>query len=264
MADVARAQIAAGRATVGDALRLDAEVARLSLDVLESEGELRALDAETNLLLGRAPNAPLGAPGEAAPWLLEEPRAAAIGERDEVRGERARLAAAEAERARAADAWIPDLTASIGYSSMWPLSHALMLGVAVELPVYNTAKSAELDAAAVMRDSAQAMLDEARLRVVGELAAARARDDAAGRALALIEQKVVPLAAARAQTARAALSGGAALDAALDATHQEREAELELVRAGAARCRTRADVWRAAGVSFLPAASLTPAPSVTP
>lgn len=264
MADVARAQIAAGRATVGDAQRLDAETARLSLDVIEGEGELAALDAETNLLLGRAPNAPLGAPGDEVPWLLEEPKTTAVDQRSEVRGEAARLAAAEAERARATDAWIPDLTASISWSSMWPLSHALMLGVALELPVFNAAKDAELDAAAVMRDGAQAMLDQARLRVVAELAVARARDDAAARARALLEHKVAPLAAARAQTARAALSGGAALDAALDATHEEREVELELVRATALRCRTRAEMWRAAGVSFLPSTLATPSPSVTP
>ncbi|MBI1945085.1 MAG: TolC family protein [Deltaproteobacteria bacterium] len=264
MADVARAQIAVGRATVGDAQRLDAEVARLSVEVLEGEGELAAVDVETNLLLGRAPAAPLGAPGEQVPWLADEPATLHVEARDEVRGGSARLAAAEAERARAADAWIPDLTASAGWSTMWPLSHALMLGVALELPVWNGAKSAELDAASVMRDQADAMLDEARVRVAAELAVARTRDDAAAKVLALLQDKVVPLAAARAQTARAALSGGAALDAALDATHEERETDLQLVGATAAHCRTRAELWRASGASFLPSSQSSLAPTVTP
>ncbi|MCC7074403.1 MAG: TolC family protein [Deltaproteobacteria bacterium] len=260
MADVARAQIASGRATVGDAQRLDAETARLSLDVLESEGELAALDVETNLLLGRAAGAPLPAPGEQVPWLLAEPSAPALDERDEVRREAAQVEAAQAERARANAAWVPDLSASLGYSSMWPLSHAFTVGVGVELPVFFGGRSAERDAAGTMEQAAAARLDEARRRVTAELAAARARDAAAARMLAVLEERVAPLASARAQTARAALSGGAALDAALDATNEERAVELERTRATAARCRARAELWRAAGVSFL----ATPAPSVTP
>lgn len=247
MADVARAQIASGRATVGDAQRLDAETARLSLDVLEGEGELAALDVETNLLLGRAAGAPLPAPDEQVPWLLAEPSAPALDERDEVRREAAQVEAAQAERARANAAWVPDLSASLGYSSMWPLSHAFTVGLGVELPVFFGGRSAERDAAGTMEQAA-------------ELAAARARDAAAARMLAVLEERVAPLSSARAQTARAALSGGAPLDAALDATREEREVELELTRARAARCRTRAELWRAAGVSFL----ATPAPSVTP
>lgn len=260
MADVTRAQIANGRATVADAQRLDAEVARLSLDVLEGEGELLALDAETNLLLGRAPDAPLAPPGADAPWLAQEPSAPPLDQRDEVRRALAQVEAAEAERARAGAAWVPDLSASVGYSSMWPLSHALTVGLGVDLPLWGGGRSAEHDAAGVLHESAQARLDDARARLEGAQAAARARDDAAFKMLTLLEQRVTPLVAARAQTLRAALSGGASLDAALDATLEERAAELEVVRAGGVRCRARAELWRACGVSFLAA----PPQPVTP
>jgi outer membrane protein TolC len=256
MAANARGEIESGRATVGDAQRVDAEVVRLENDVVEIEAEKRAIDAETNALLGRAPDAPLGPPPDAAPLLAPPPLTVDIEARDEVRASTALVTAAEADRVRAADAWIPDLTATVSWSSMWPLTHQLMLGVAVDLPVFNRGRDAEQASAGLMREGASALVEQEKLRAQAALSAAHVRDSATDQVRARLADKLVPLAAARAETARASLSGGASLNAALDATHEEREAEVELVRATAAHCKTRAELWRAAGTSFVTQASV--------
>lgn len=260
MADVTRAQIAAGRASVGDAQRLDAEVAMVGLELAEKEAARRAVDARTNALLGRAALAPLPDPPVEVPWLLDEPPALPAEERAELRARQAELDAAQAERARAADAWLPDLNASASWSSMWPLSHQFLLGVGAELPLFNRGRDAELESAGLMIDGARAELEDARARALAALAEARARDEGAARALAVLQERVVPLAAARADTARAALGGGASIERALDATGAEIDARSRLVRAQGERCRMRAELWRAAGVSFVPASTSQEAP----
>ena len=252
MADVTRAQIAAGRASVGDAQRLDAEVAMVGLELAETDAARRAVDARTNALLGRAALAPLPAPPAEVPWLLADPPSLPTDERAELRARQATLDAAQAERARASDAWLPDLNATASWSTMWPISHQFLLGVGAELPLFNEGRQAEQESAGLRIEGARASLEDARARAEAAQAEARARDEGAARALAVLQERVVPLAAARADTARAALGAGASIDPALDATGAELNARTRLVRAQAERCRMRAELWRAAGVSFVP------------
>lgn len=255
IAELTRAQLAGARASVGDAQQVDAEIAMVEAELAELAGMARAVDARTNALLGRAAEAPLPAPPAEVPWLSTDPPSLDVEARTEVRAQAALVQAGQAERARAADAWIPDLTAQASWSSMWPLSHQFLLGVGVEIPLFNRGRSAELDSADLMRDGAQASLDEVRARAQAELGAAQARDRAAAAALAILRERVVPLAVARAETTRASVGGGASFDAALEATRDEIEARLQEARVAAERCQSRAELWRAAGVSFLPDSS---------
>ncbi|MCC7112331.1 MAG: TolC family protein, partial [Deltaproteobacteria bacterium] len=142
------------------------------------------------------------------------------------------------------------LNATASWSTMWPISHQFLLGVGAELPLFNRGREAEQESAGLMIDGARASLEDARARAEAAQAEARARDEGAARALSVLQERVVPLAAARADTARAALGGGATIDMTLDATRAELDARARLVRAQGERCRARAELWRAAGVSF--------------
>jgi outer membrane protein, heavy metal efflux system len=249
-------ELVAGRGSVTDAQRIDEERLRLDAERIMAQAQRDAVDAQTNAFLSRSLDAILPAPPSDAPLLPRppiDPAEAETRERAELAVARNREDAARLLHDAASEAWIPDVKARIGYSSMWPdVEHQFMVGVALDLPVQDARRRSARD-----RADAEAAMQNAEYRdairtINANRVVAERLLDAAEKALALHDDKLLPLARLRSASSRDALGSGAGrvMDA-VEALRNERHALLDAERARAEVCHRRAALWRATGRSFV-------------
>lgn len=231
--DAALARYGTGLGGAADALAFSAESAAILAEHHLMEFEREAMGAQLNLLLHRAPDAPLPPPPDALPALADPP--AAAPRRPEAAEADAMVAMAEVEVAMARRERLPMLGVMAEWDTMAPMPEERgMVGIAVELPLAQRRRAAAVDVAEAERARAVAerarMLDElalaeevARLRLDGQLAR-----------LSVIERELLPAAQARVDASRAAFAAGTGeVQGLLDAERGLRDARLLQVRAAA-------------------------------
>ena len=248
----ASAAYASGHASVQDTLQAEGELARLEYQSSVYETQRQVAVAQINALLHRDPELPLPQPPAA---LRERDSVAAsapdklLAQRPDIAAAHARVRVAEARRQVAESEYHPDLTVELNYNSMWDMpEHRFMAGVSLNVPLQRERRQAAIDEAAAMRASAESetqnMTDTAR----GELAVAARRIDEAERAVALFEQRIVPIARERIEAARAGfISAQNSFTALIEAERALRSAELELLMAQSDVSKRKAALDRALG-----------------
>lgn len=251
----AEAQYTSGTAPQADVLGAELMLAELSQERLELESRARQLALKINALLHR----PLDAPVPPAPAALEPPAPQAPAPELAARAQAAHpvLAALEAREAGAAArielgkwAWAPDLQVMASYSTMWAMpQHRLMVGVGVDLPVWQAQRRAEGDEARAM---AEALRDMRAHESVEVAAMVREAFEMVAEATALregLQTRVIPAARATLESARASyVTGKAPFQMLIEAERALRDAELKLHTTSAELARRRAALDRAAGV----------------
>ncbi|MGA9521702.1 MAG: TolC family protein [Myxococcaceae bacterium] len=251
----ASAQYAVGRATQGDPLQAEVELARMERERLMLESEQQQLQAKMNALLHLLPGSVIPPPppkletsAKELPGMAEL-QAEAIRLRPELATARARLTGAEAGVAMAKREYLPDFGVMAEYDSMWPdPMHRFMAGVMVEVPIQLGRRKAAVEEARAQQTRMQHE-EESRLnRIRAEVAQMRARVEEAQRILALYDSRLIPAARNRLTAARAAFeTGGGNFMALVDAENELREMELQQHVADADVRRRLAELDRAVG-----------------
>ena len=269
--ELSRGHYQAGHGSQQDLLRLTVELSQLHTDVSNLEQERRSSRALLNVLMGRAPEAPLGPPPDdaltmpapgATPAVSPAPAppapgSAAGGDADNRRPEVAaavravRRDEAALDVAHRAARW-PSLMVAADYWYM-PLAetqHAYGAMVSINLPWLNPRHGDEIAEAehtlAAERRALEAQRNVARF----ERADAAARVTAAERAVRIIDENLLPLARRSFESAEAAYEAGqgSAL-ALLDALRSYLQVRLERSRALGRYDASRTDYDRAAGIA---------------
>lgn len=246
---------ASGRGGTRDALRAEAELARLQQQTVGLEADRDMLVAELNALLHRAPDAPLAPPPSAAELHAKDlPTAsdsAATGpaRRPDLEAADARVRAERARVALADDDFVPDLTLEASYNSMWDMpEHRFMAGVVMSIPLERERRKAALDEASATRAMSES--DAARMHdeAASQIAVARRQVERAHQVIALLEERLLPIAQRRIEATRAGLSTEQnGVGDVLEAEHALRDVELELQAARADHEKRRAELDAALG-----------------
>lgn len=251
----AEAQYSAGTAPQADVLRAELMLAELSQERLELESRARQLALRINALLHR----PLDAPVPPAPAALEPPAPLPAAEELAARAQTTHpaLAALEAREAGAAArielgkwSWAPDLQVMASYSTMWAMpQHRLMLGLGIDLPVWQAQRRAEVDEAKAMAEALREMRAHEKVEVAAMVREALEMVAEASALREGLEARVLPAARATLESARGSyVTGRASFQMLIEAERALRDAELKLHTTTAELARRRAALDRAAGV----------------
>ena len=194
------AQLEVGRASAQDPLAAEAELAHMEHDGVRLASQRDVLVARMNELLHRDPNAPIAPP----PATLEVHAGGAGHARPEIEADELRARAAEHRARRARRDRVPDLVLSTSYNSMWDWpEHRWMVGVGLTIPIQLGHRAGAVDEAEAERaryeHAAAAMTDKVRT----EIAVARRRMEEAEHVLHLFDERLVPIAPAQIDAARA-------------------------------------------------------------
>jgi cobalt-zinc-cadmium efflux system outer membrane protein len=243
-----------GHATVQDSLEADAELARLEYQKTVYETQRAVAIAQLNALLHRDPDAHLPPPAAQAPHDSVDGTGTpladyAIEKRPDQAAAQARTRLARA-RVRVADTdYYPDLTLSASYNSMWDMpEHRFMAGVSLNVPLQRGRRQGAHDEAAAMRSASESTQQSAADVARGEVAVAARQLEGAQRAVILYEQRLVPIARARIEAARAGfVTAKSNFTAVIEAERGLRSAELELELARADQSKRRAMLDRTLG-----------------
>lgn len=248
---VAEARAGAGTGRQADALQVEVMRAELAAERLELEARRRALTAQVNGLLHRAPQAPLPPTPE---MLALEPSppvpAAALEARPELAAMEARVEAADARVQLAHRAWLPDFELMASYGTMWMEDeHRFMVGLSVELPLQQAPRRAQVAEAEAMARRMRYEQARARHEVASELEMERQMLAATTQRAALLRERLLPAARSRLESLRAAwIAGRAEFEALIEAERSLRDAELKRHEAEAEVLERRASLERLAGV----------------
>ena len=252
----AEAQYTAGRASQQDPLQAENEIAHLQHEGVVLESERDVVVAQLNGLLHRAPHLPLPPPPAELPT-AESPEASvaslekrALERRPEVEVERARIRAAEARIASAEREYFPDFGLMASYNSMWAMpEHQWMLGASVEIPIQRSRRAAAVDEAEAHLAAARSALARRADEVRVEVASARRRVLEARHVVRLHRDRLLPVARAQVEAARAGfIAGTNDFSTLVQAEKNLRSVELRHRMAQAELFRRLADLSRAIGV----------------
>ena len=255
MRDGATAQFATGRGSAQDALQAESELGHMEHDTAVLRSQREVTRAQMNELLHRAPELPLPPPPSELPLpdlRAPAPRqleAEALQGRTDITAarQRARAEQARAERAKRED--YPDFTVSTSYNSMWDMpEHRWMVGLAFNLPVPTGRRAGAADEAEARRaefeSDAARMTDAARTQVFVSLT----QLEESRQVIAVFEQRLLPLAKARIDAARAGfIASQNPFVAVVDAEKNLRGVELDYQLARAGYDRRWAELERALG-----------------
>ena len=254
--DAATAQFEAGRASAQDPLQAEAELAHLEHETAILTVQRAVTVAQMNELLHRAPELPLPPP---PPELTlpaipesrdtEQLESDAVAQRSEIRAARQRAQGAQARADRAERESYPDLTVSTSYNSMWDMpEHRWMVGLGFNLPVQSSRRAGAADEARAMRSQfesdAARLSDAARTQVF--VALQQLQESA--HVIGLFEKRLLPLARAQIDAARAGFTSSQSPFTALVAAERNlRSVELDYQMARAECDRHHAELERAVG-----------------
>ena len=211
----ARAEFEAGRATLQDPLQAEVEASHLQHRQIALEGERDALVARLNALMHRDQDRPLPPPPaeRPIPAPIDASADALIAEamqhRVELEGVEARVRAGQAalDVARLDD--YPDVGLSASYNSMWGrLSHQLMVGVSLNVPIWRAARRAEVDRARARTSRASAERDHLRTEIAADVVALHRRAAETRHVVVHYRDQIVPASRDRVDAAQAAFASG--------------------------------------------------------
>ncbi len=253
--EIAVARYEAGSGAQQDPLEAELEEAELLHRDITLRADRRVAEEQLNALLHRSPELPLPAPPAAleprAP--ADAPRdallARALAERPELRAAEARVRAREAAVALARREFLPDLRVMGAYDSFWAESELQpTLGLELNLPLRRARRAAAFDEAEASLEAARstrAGLDD-QVRFSVERALARLTE--AHHALAIFQDRMLPAARDRVDSARTSFETGQSdFSTVIDAERGLRDAELGHEEAQVAVSRRHAELSRALG-----------------
>jgi cobalt-zinc-cadmium efflux system outer membrane protein len=256
MQAAATAQYEVGRGSAQDPLQAEFELTHMEHDTLILASERDVTVAQMNELLHRAPELSLPPPPNALasatlPDTLEAGalETEAVARRPDILAAREHAQAAQARADRASREYLPDITLSTGFNSMWDTpEHRWTIGLAFNLPVQTGRRGGAVDEAKAMRAQyeadAERMSDAARTAVVVSL---KQREEA-GHVLHIFEDRLLPIARKQVDAARAAfISSQVPFVTVIDAEKNLRGVELDQQNAQADYDRRRAELDRALG-----------------
>lgn len=252
------ARLASGQALLQDPVQAAAELAHRRHDRVRAETGRRVVKQQMNLLLHRAPDAPLAPPPAEfvpapLPADLDSDREAlvqdALEARPELRVARARLGSAESAVALAEREYLPDFTVRAGYDAFWqerPLQPSV--GLELNLPIRRERRLAAVDEAEARRARAVHQTRAAEAEIRSSVHQALERVTEARHVLHLQERELVPAARTFVEVARAGFeTGGGTFQTLVEAERGFRTAELEREAALVELSRRAAELARALG-----------------
>jgi cobalt-zinc-cadmium efflux system outer membrane protein len=256
MQAAATAQFESGRGSAQDPLQAEFELTHMEHDTVILAAQRDVTVAQMNELLHREPEAPLppppavlpasSAPKERDPHRLE---AEAVDKRPDILAARDRARAEVARGDRASREYLPDVTLSTSFNSMWDTpEHRWMIGLGFNLPVQTGRRGGAVDEArathAQFEADAARMSDAARTRVVVALKQLEESEHV----LHLFAQRLLPVARDEVDAARAAFTASQTpFVAVVDAEKNLRGVELEQEMALANHDRRLAELDHALG-----------------
>jgi outer membrane protein TolC len=256
MQAAATAQYEVGRGSVQDSLQAEFELTHMEHDAVVLASQRDVTVAQMNELLHRAPELRLPPPpsdlafapspdaSNAGPLETE-----AVERRPEIVAARERARAAQARAERASREYLPDVTVSTSFSSLWDVpEQRWMVGLGFNLPVQAERRAGAVDEAKAMRAQyeaeAERMGDAARTAVAVSLK----QLEESGHVLHIFEDRLLPIARQQVDAARSAFAASQVpFVTAIDAEKNLRGVELEQKRAQADYDRRRAELDRAVG-----------------
>jgi cobalt-zinc-cadmium efflux system outer membrane protein len=255
MQSAATAQYEVGRGSAQDPLQAEFELTHMEHDTVILASKRDVTVAQMNELLHRAPELPLPAPpselASASPDGLNAGalESEAVERRPDILAAREHAQAAQARADRASREYLPDLTVSTSFSSLWDVpEHRWMVGLGFNLPVQTGRRGGAVDEAKAMRAQyeadAERMSDAARTAVVVSLK----RLEESGHVLHIFEERLLPIARKQVDAARAGfISSQVPFVTVIDAEKNLRGVELDQETAQADYDRRRAELESALG-----------------
>jgi outer membrane protein TolC len=258
LVELARANYAAGKGTQQDILRLFVELSKMHKDSGDIEQHIISSRTELNALMGRSPDAPLGAPADlrasTVPLRVEELEKGVRARRPEFLGALTATQRSQAvlDEAKSRAHW-PDFMVGLDYWFMPQRTDPRAYGamVSMTLPWLNPAHAEETRAAehelAASKDAVASVEN-----VIGyELRDAVARVESARLSLTILEKDLLPQARQSFEATRASFAVGATDGlSVVDAFRSYLDVRLEHERARARLAEAFANVERAAGSSL--------------
>jgi outer membrane protein TolC len=209
-----------------------------------------------NELLHRAPELPLPPPAKdlapargpdlADTQALEKE---AVDHRPDIVSARQHARAEQARADRAGREYLPDVTVSTSYNSMWDMpEHRWMVGLGFNLPIQIGRRAGAVDEADAARAKFEAEAERMSDAVRTQVAVARKQLEESAHVLHIYEERLVPIARDEVRAARAAFTASQSpFVAVVDAEKNLRAVELEQQIAQADYDRRRAELDRSLG-----------------
>jgi cobalt-zinc-cadmium efflux system outer membrane protein len=256
MQAAATARIETGRGSAQDSLQAEFELTHMEHDAVILASQRDVTVAQMNELLHRDPELPLPPPANDLA-LSPVPEGGngsrlegeALDRRPDIAAVKKHARAEQVRAERAEREYLPDVTVSTSYNSMWDMpEHRWMIGLSFNLPVQRGRRAGAVDEANSMRAQYEAdaarMSDMARTQVVIALK----QLEESVHVLHLYEQRLRPLARDEIDAARAAFTASqGSFSAVVDAERSLRSVELDEQMARADYDRRRAELDRALG-----------------
>lgn len=251
--EIARTRYAAGAATQSDVLRAEVERAGLEVERAGFVRDVALAESALNVLLDRAPDAPLGpvaelaapAPPEALGVLFER----AFERRPELDAWRARWEVERELLSRAELEWVPDAVLGGAYVRDFGMDEdEVELTGGISLPIWWGRIRAGIREGEANVRRAEAETRSARNRVLDEVRAAAARLTAASEQHRLVRDEALPRARQNVEVSESAyVSGQLDFLALIDARRMLLVQQLELERTRGERSMAEAELRRAVG-----------------
>jgi len=194
----AEARFASGRGLQQDVLQAEVEIALLEDRYLHLQQQRDAVQARLNALMNEPPDAALPPPatipsGQALPPrrdLIER----ASAHHPELRILEHRVAETSADIRLAEKEFYPDFRVEAGYNSLWePQEKRWTFGVSINIPLNQSRREAELNAARADRRQAEWRLADRRSELLSELTRLHSEVERAANTIELFENRLQPL-----------------------------------------------------------------------
>ncbi len=245
-----------GRGSAQDPLQAEFELTHMEHDTIILASHRDVTVAQMNELLHRAPEVPFPPPPHElipTPSLDASNEGAleteALARRPDILAAREHALAAQARADRAFREYLPDITLSTAFNSMWDTpEHRWTVGLSFNLPVQTGRRGGAVDEAKAMRAQyeadAERMSDAARTGVVVSLK----QLEESGHAVHIFAERLLPIARRQVDAARAAfIASQVPFGTLIDAEKNLRGVELDEQTAQADYDRRRAELDRALG-----------------
>ncbi len=256
MQAAATAQFETGRGSAQDPLQAEFELIHMEHDAVILASQRDVTVAQMNELLHRDPVLPLPPPADDL-GLVPVPDGGngarlateAVEHRPDIAAAKDHARAAEARGQRAEREYLPDVTLSTSYNSMWDMpEHRWMVGLSFNIPIQRGRRGGSVDEMNAMRSEYEAeaarLSDMARTQVVVALK----QLEESVHVLHIHAQRLLPVARDEVSAARSAFtSSQAPFSAVVDAEKNLRRVELDEQVARADYDRRRAELDRALG-----------------
>jgi cobalt-zinc-cadmium efflux system outer membrane protein len=252
----ALAQFEAGRASAQDPLQAEFELTHMEHDAVILASKRDVAVAQMNELLHRAPELPLPPPPKdlplpSGPDVVDTLRLQneAVDRRPDIASARKHARAEQARADRAGREYLPDITVSTSYNSMWDTpEHRWTVGLGFNLPVQTGRRGGAVDEANASRAKFEAeaarMSDAARTQVV----VAMKQVEESSHVLHIYAERLLPIARDEVHAARSAFTASQVpFIAVIDAEKNLRTVELEEQVGRADYDRRRGELDRALG-----------------